>query len=102
MGYGLGDSCALITDGRFSGASRGPCIGYVAPEAADGGPIALVCDGDMIHINLYEKSLKVDISEEEFERRKANWEPRELKVHGYYLERYRKLVGSVWDGAVLE
>lgn len=102
MGYGLGDSCAIVTDGRFSGASRGPCIGYVAPEAADGGPIALIRDGDMIHINLYEKSLNVDVSEEEFELRKKNQQPHKRKAHGYYLERYRKLVGSVWEGAVLE
>ncbi len=102
MGYGLGESCALVTDGRFSGASRGPCIGYVAPEAADCGPIALVKDGDMIHINLYEKSLTIDVDDEEFTRRRAAWKPKELKAHGYYLERYRKLVGSVWAGAVLQ
>ncbi len=102
MGYGLGDSCAVVTDGRFSGASRGPCIGYVAPEAADGGMIGIVEDGDMIHINLYEKSLTVDISKEEEEKRRAAWKPKELKAHTAYLERYRKLVGSVWKGAVLE
>ncbi len=102
MGYGLGDSCAVVTDGRFSGASRGPCIGYVAPEAADGGMIGIVEDGDMIHINLYEKSLTVDISREEEEKRRAVWKPKELKAHTAYLERYRKLVGSVWKGAVLE
>ena len=102
MGYGLGDSCAVVTDGRFSGASRGPCIGYVAPEAADGGMIGIVQDRDMIHIDLYEKSLSVDISEEEEKKRRAEWKPKELKAHTPYLERYRRLVGSVWEGAVLE
>ena len=102
MGAGLGDCCALVTDGRFSGASRGPCIGYVAPEAADGGPIAVVEDGDIIQINLYEKYLTLEVSEEELARRRENWVPKEPKVDSNYLNRYRKSVGSVWDGAVLE
>ncbi len=102
MGFGLGDSCALVTDGRFSGASRGPCIGHVSPEAAEGGPIALVQDGDIIHIDLYEKTLTVDVSEEEFALRRAQWKPMAPMVESYYLDRYRRMVGPTWGGAVLE
>ena len=102
MGFGLGDSCALVTDGRFSGASRGPCIGHVAPEAAEGGPIALVQDGDIISINLYQKSLDLEVSSEELARRKESWAPVPPMVDSYYLNRYRRLVSSTWKGAVLE
>lgn len=102
MGYGLGESCALVTDGRFSGASRGPCIGHVAPEAAVGGPIAFVRDGDMIEIDLEKKILNVEVSDQEMEARKADWKPAPPMVSTPYMERYRRLVGSVWDGAVLE
>lgn len=102
MGFGLGDSCALVTDGRFSGASRGPCIGHVAPEAAEGGPIALVQDGDIISINLYQKSLDLEVSSEELARRKESWAPIPPMVDSYYLNRYRRLVSSTWKGAVLE
>ena len=79
-GYGLGSSVALITDGRFSGASRGASIGHVSPEAAVGGPIALVEEGDIIKINIPELKLELDVSEEELERRRAAWQPREPKV----------------------
>ena len=102
MGFGLGDCCALVTDGRFSGASRGPCIGHVAPEAAEGGPIALVEDGDMIRIDLYQKTLILEVSDEELARRKANWVPYPPMVESCYLNRYRRMVSSTWDGAVLE
>lgn len=102
MGYGLGDSCALITDGRFSGASRGPCIGHVAPEAAAGGPIAFVKDGDMIHIDLYRKTLTMDVSDEELAKRREGWKPYPPMVESAYMNRYKKLVSSVWKGAILE
>ena len=87
---------------RYEGPKGGPCIGYVAPEAADCGPITLVKEGDVIHINLCEKSLTIDVDDEEFAKRRENWQPTELKAHGYYLEHYRKQVGSVWDGAMLQ
>ena len=102
MGFGLGDSCALVTDGRFSGASRGPCIGHVSPEAALGGPIALVKDGDIIHIDLYQKSLTIDVSDEEMAQRRKAWTPHPPMVNSYYLDRYARLVGPTWEGAVLE
>ncbi|GKH49789.1 hypothetical protein CE91St46_09000 [Eubacteriales bacterium] len=102
MGFGLGDSCALVTDGRFSGASRGPCIGHVAPEAAVGGPIALVKDNDMISINLYQKTLILEVSDEELARRKQGWKPAPPMVESYYLDRYKRMVSSAWKGAVLE
>ena len=87
-GMGLGSSVALITDGRFSGASRGASIGHVSPEAAVGGPIALVEEGDIIKINIPENTLMVDISDEEMEKRRKNWQPREPKVTSGYLRRY--------------
>ena len=102
MGFGLGDSCALVTDGRFSGASRGPCIGHVAPEAAEGGPIALVRDGDMISIDLYKKTLDLEVSQEELERRQAEWSPLPPMINSCYLDRYRRTVGPTWEGASLE
>ena len=102
MGFGLGESCALVTDGRFSGASRGPCIGHVAPEAAVGGPIAFVKDGDMISIDIYQKKLEVEVSDEEMEARKKDWKPMPPMVDTPYMRRYQKLVTSTWKGAVLE
>ncbi len=101
-GMGLGASVALITDGRFSGASRGASIGHVSPEAAVGGPIALVEEGDRIHINIPENTIQVEVSEEELERRRAAWQPREPKVTTGYLARYRELVTSGNRGAILE
>lgn len=101
-GMGLGSSVALITDGRFSGASRGASIGHVSPEAAVGGPIALVEEGDMISINIPKNSLNVKVSDEELARRKENWQPREPKVTTGYLSRYREMVTSGNRGAVLE
>ena len=101
-GMGLGESVALITDGRFSGASRGASIGHVSPEAAVGGPIALVKEGDIINININEKTLNLDVSEDEIERRKAEWSPREPKITTGYLGRYSKMVTSGDRGAVLE
>lgn len=101
-GMGLGSSVALITDGRFSGASRGASIGHVSPEAAVGGPIALVEEGDMISINIPENTLNVKISDEEMAKRRAAWKPREPKVNTGYLARYRELVTSGNRGAILE
>lgn len=101
-GMGLGSSVALITDGRFSGASRGASIGHVSPEAAVGGPIALVEEGDIISINIPENTLNVLVDDEEMEKRKEKWQPREPKVTTGYLSRYRELVTSGNRGAILE
>ena len=100
-GMGLGSSVALITDGRFSGASRGASIGHVSPEAAVGGPIAFVQEGDIISINIPENTLDVLVSDEEMAKRKENWKPVMKEVSGY-LARYRELVTSGNRGAVLE
>ena len=102
MGMGLGSSVALITDGRFSGASRGACIGHVSPEAAVGGPIALVEEGDMISIDINANTLNVKVSDEEMQRRRENWVPREPKITTGYLARYASLVTSGNRGAILE
>ncbi len=101
-GMGLGSSVALITDGRFSGASRGASIGHVSPEAAVGGPIAFVEEGDIIKINIPEMTLDVDVSEEEMAKRKAAWVPKEPKITTGYAARYAKMVTSGNRGAVLE
>ncbi|MBR1669290.1 MAG: dihydroxy-acid dehydratase [Butyrivibrio sp.] len=101
-GRGLGSSVALITDGRFSGASRGASIGHVSPEAAVGGPIALVEEGDIISIDIPGNALNVKVSDEELEKRRKNWKPREPKVTTGYLSRYRELVTSGNRGAILE
>ena len=101
-GMGLGSSVALITDGRFSGASRGASIGHVSPEAAVGGPIALVEEGDIISINIPALTLNVKISDEELAKRREKWKPREPKVTTGYLSRYREMVTSGNRGAVLE
>ena len=101
-GMGLGESVALITDGRFSGASRGASIGHVSPEAAVGGPIALVKEGDIIKININEKTLDIDVSEEELEERRKAWTPRKPKITTGYLGRYSKMVTSGDRGAVLD
>ena len=100
-GMGLGSSVALITDGRFSGASRGASIGHVSPEAAVGGPIALVEEGDMIRINIPENKLDVLVSDEVLAERRAKWQPKLKELSGY-LARYRELVTSGNRGAVLE
>ena len=100
-GMGLGSSVALITDGRFSGASRGASIGHVSPEAAVGGPIALVEEGDIISIDIPNNTLNVKVSDEELAARRAKWQPKEQHLTGY-LARYRELVTSGNRGAVLE
>jgi dihydroxy-acid dehydratase len=101
VGAGLGSTVALITDGRFSGASRGASIGHVSPEAADGGPIALVREGDTISIDIPANRLDVLVSDEELARRKAEWKPRKPRITTGYLVRYAKLVSSGCTGAVL-
>ena len=101
-GRGLGSSVALITDGRFSGASRGASIGHVSPEAAVGGPIALIEEGDIISIDIPNNALNVKVSDEELARRREKWQPREPKVNTGYLSRYRELVTSGNRGAILE
>lgn len=101
-GMGLGSSVALITDGRFSGASRGASIGHVGPEAAAGGPIAFVKEGDIISIDIDANTLNVLISDEEMAARKAEWQPREPKVTTGYLARYAGMVTSASKGAILE
>ena len=101
-GMGLGSSVALITDGRFSGASRGASIGHVSPEAAVGGPIALIEEGDIIQIDIPNLSLNAKISDEELAARKAKWQPREPKVTTGYLARYAAMVTSGNRGAILE
>ena len=101
-GMGLGSSVALITDGRFSGASRGASIGHVSPEAAVGGPIALVEEGDIIKIDIPNMKLELDVSDEELAKRKEKWQPREPKVTTGYLARYAAMVTSGHRGAILE
>ena len=101
-GMGLGSSVALITEGRFSGASRGASIGHVSPEAAVGGPIALIEEGDIIAIDIPNMKLDVKVSEEELEARRTKWQPREPKVTSGYLARYASMVTSGNRGAVLE
>ena len=101
-GMGLGSSVALITDGRFSGASRGASIGHVSPEAAVGGPIALIEEGDLIQIDIPNHKLNVAVSDEEMAERRKNWKPRQPKVTTGYLARYASLVTSGDRGAVLE
>ncbi len=100
-GMGLGSSVALITDGRFSGASRGASIGHVSPEAAMGGPIAFVEEGDIISINIPEYKLELKIDDAEMEKRKAKWQPRKPKISEGYIGRYEKLVTTADRGAVL-
>jgi len=101
IGMGLGDSVAMITDGRYSGASRGPCIGHVCPEAADGGPIALIQDGDIIDIDIPNRRLDIRLSETELQNRKTNWKPKAPKISGGFLDIYSKMVSGADEGAVL-
>ncbi len=101
-GMGLSESVALLTDGRFSGGTRGPCIGHISPEAAEGGPIALVQDGDKIVLDVHNRRLELKISDEEMKKRLAAWKPREPKIKSGWLSRYAKLVTSANTGAVLK
>jgi dihydroxy-acid dehydratase len=101
-GMGLGSSVALITDGRLSGASRGASIGHVSPEAAVGGPIGLIEEGDIIKIDINANTINVDLTDEELAARKAKWQPKEPKVKTGYLARYASLVTSANTGAILK
>ncbi len=101
-GMGLGSEVALITDGRFSGATRGASIGHVSPEAAVGGPIALVEEGDIIKIDIEAKTIDLDVPEEELAKRKENWKPRQPKITSGVLARYAHMVTSGSQGAVLK
>ncbi|SEM15472.1 dihydroxy-acid dehydratase [Mesobacillus persicus] len=102
VGMGLGAKVGLITDGRFSGASRGISIGHISPEAAEGGPIAFVEDGDIIELDLNNRTINLEISDEEFEQRKANWKGFESSVKKGYLARYSKMVTNASQGGVLK
>ena len=101
MGRGMDNDCALVTDGRFSGATHGPCIGHVSPEAAQGGPIAYVQDGDEIEIDITNRTLKWNVSDEELARRKENWVPLR-KPMGPALKKYAEHVKSAAEGAIIE
>ncbi len=100
-GRGLAHSVALITDGRFSGGTRGPCIGHIAPEAAEGGPIALVAEGDYISIDIPNRRIDLEIDKSEFEKRRRDWRPRKKQVSGY-LRKYGQGCLSAERGASME
>ncbi|MBI5788493.1 MAG: dihydroxy-acid dehydratase [Candidatus Schekmanbacteria bacterium] len=101
VGMGLGESVALITDGRFSGGTHGPCIGHIGPEAMEGGPIALICEGDIISIDIPARRLDLNVTDQELARRKALWSAPEPKIKSGYLRRYAKTVSSATTGAVV-
>lgn len=101
-GMGLNESVALITDGRFSGATRGPCIGHVSPEAAEGGPIAALKNGDLMVIDIPKRRLDVKLGEDELKKRLAKWKPKPPKINWGYLQRYSRLIGSADEGAVFK
>jgi dihydroxy-acid dehydratase len=102
MGMGLGDKVALITDGRFSGGTRGACIGHVSPEAAEGGPVAALRNGDMISIDIPKRKLEVELDPDEIENRLKSLKPFELKIKRGYLARYANMVTSANTGAILK
>jgi dihydroxy-acid dehydratase len=102
MGMGLGADVALITDGRFSGATRGLSIGHVSPEAAEGGMIGLLKDGDEIYINTDEFKIEVRLSDEEIAKRRAEFKPKAKEIKGKWLKQYRLLVSNASHGAVLK
>jgi dihydroxy-acid dehydratase len=101
-GMGLDDQVALITDGRFSGATKGAAIGHVSPEAAEGGLIGLLEEGDIIDIDIDGRSLRVNLDTAELEKRRAAWKPRPPKVNSGYLARYARLAGSAAAGAIFK
>ncbi|MFA4854573.1 MAG: dihydroxy-acid dehydratase, partial [Candidatus Omnitrophota bacterium] len=102
VGLGLSDSVALITDGRFSGGTKGPCIGHVSPEASAGGAIAIIRDGDTINIDIPNRRIELNLSKTEIEKRFRNWKPVAPKIKTGYLSRYSRLVSSADKGAILE
>jgi dihydroxy-acid dehydratase len=101
VGMGLGEEVALVTDGRFSGVTRGAAIGHVSPEAAAGGPLALVEEGDAIHIDIPNRSLTLEVDDDELARRRADWMPPEPRIQQGYLARYARHVTSASTGAIL-
>jgi dihydroxy-acid dehydratase len=101
-GMGLGESVVLLTDGRFSGGTRGPCIGHISPEAAEGGPIAVVRDGDKIVLDIPNRRLEIKLSDDEIKKRLATWKPREPKIRNGWLARYAKVVTSANTGAIVK
>ncbi len=101
VGMGLGDSVAMVTDARYSGATRGPCIGYVTPEAADGGPLAIVEDGDIISIDIHNRSINIEISDEEIKERLSRWKYEPKKNVKGFLKTYQKIVSSANEGATI-
>ena len=101
-GMGLEKDVALITDGRFSGGTRGPCIGHISPEAAKGGPIAIIKDGDIISIDIPNKKIDIELSEKEIKERLSRWKAPEPKIKKGYLARYARMVSSADKGAILE
>jgi dihydroxy-acid dehydratase len=101
VGMGLGDKVALITDGRFSGGTRGPCIGHISPEAQEGGPIAFINEGDKIEIDINERKLNILLSDEELNLRKSSWKKKEKKIDYGYLARYSDIVSSADEGAIV-
>jgi dihydroxy-acid dehydratase len=102
MGQGLGDSVALITDGRFSGGTHGACIGHISPEAAEGGPIGLLKTGDIIEIDIPKRSLKADVSDAEFAERKKSWKKPAPRYTTGWLARYAAMATNASNGAVLK
>jgi dihydroxy-acid dehydratase len=101
-GMGLGESVVLLTDGRFSGGTRGPCIGHISPEAAEGGPIAVIKNGDRIALDIPNRTLEVKLSRAELKKRLAKWKPREPKIKTGWLARYAKVVTSANTGAIVK
>jgi len=100
VGMGLDEHCGLVTDGRFSGSTRGPCIGHISPEAAEGGPMALIRDGDLIEYDIPNRRLDLHVAADELARRRAAWQPPKRELRGI-LARYAALAGSASKGAVL-
>ena len=101
-GMGLNDSVALLTDGRFSGATRGPCIGHISPEAYAGGPIALIQDGDLVEIDIPGRRLELLVPDAELEQRRATWTRRSPAVSGGFLQLYSRLASQAHRGAIIE
>jgi dihydroxy-acid dehydratase len=101
-GMGLSNSVALITDGRFSGGTRGPCIGHISPEAMEGGTIAIIKDGDRIRIDIPKRKIDVLLSSQEIQKRFSTWRPLKPKIRKGYLARYARMVSSAGSGAVME
>ena len=100
-GMGLGNSVALVTDGRFSGGTAGACVGHISPEAAEGGVIGLLRDGDVIELDIPGRTINVKLSEEELEERRKAWSPPEPRMNYGWLGRYQKMVTNAAQGAVL-